>query len=218
MYVIAVETYLYYNLMQFGFIQEIVSQWLEKLLFSFPWTIPLGALLRHLFYNENERSSNFVNSYTDDAHIRTYHRTFVNKRRHDARRRRRWRREGGGSSRGDAERTREANNPNFIVRDLHSESHYQTTVPHARYNYAGVAQHRNVSNRPALSLSPSLVLLSRSFSSTPLIFFLSSSLFPLLVLTSFICTRFAPITCSDLYARSSLPAHFAFFPTDYTIF
>lgn len=64
----------------------------------------------------------------------------------------------------DVERTREANNPNFIVGDLHSESHYQTTVPHARYNYAGVvAQQKCIEFSLFLSLSlPSSSLCSAS--------------------------------------------------------
>lgn len=103
-----------------------------------------------------------------------------------------------GAERGDVERTREANNPNFIVGDLHSESHYQTSVPRARYNYAGVAQQKCIELPRFLSLHFSLILLSCLFSSrhSGLLSLLSLS-----VLTFFICTRFAPITCSNLYAR-----------------
>lgn len=73
------------------------------------------------------------------------------------------RRDAVGAECGDVERTREANNPNFIVGDLHSESHYQTSVPRARYNYAGVAQQKCIELPRFLSLSLSLVLLSCFF-------------------------------------------------------
>lgn len=74
----------------------------------------------------------------------------------------------------ERERTREANNPNFIVGDLHSESHYQTTVPHARYNYAGVvAQQKCIE----LSLSFSLFISILLSISLPFCFCTFSSLF-----------------------------------------
>lgn len=78
-----------------------------------------------------------------------------------------------GAEREDVERTREANNPNFIVGDLHSESHYQTSVPRARYNYAGVAQQKCIELPRFLSssLSVSLSFCSRASSlpATPVV-------------------------------------------------
>lgn len=69
-----------------------------------------------------------------------------------------------GAEKGDVERTREANNPNFIVGDLHSESHYQTSVPRACYNYAGVAKQKCIELPCFLSLSISLSSCFRAFS------------------------------------------------------
>lgn len=93
------------------------------------------------FPHNYEPIANFVKSHVDDAHVDTYRRTFVSAVTKGDRTTTRMR-DAVGAERGDVERTREANNPNFIVGDLHSESHYQTSVPRARYNYAGVAQQK----------------------------------------------------------------------------
>lgn len=151
-----------------------------------------------------------------------YHRTFVNAVTKGDRTRDEEDDMVVGAERGDVERTREANNPNFIVGDLHSESHYQTTVPHTRYNYAGVvAQQKCIEFSLSLSfhhhfippLSNSLCL------SVFALFLLSTFLFSFSVLTFFICTRFTPIICAGLYAYLPLSvlAHFAFLPIVYRL-
>lgn len=134
-----------------------------------------------------------------------------------------------GAGKGDVERTREANNPNFIVGDLHSESHYQTTVPHARYNYAGVvAQQKCIEFSLSLSLpSSSLCFASPYLSAFPflrilfsptVLLFLFSFLFSRSLFTRVSRESFAP-TCKYTYLFLSALARFAFFSTftDYAI-
>lgn len=114
-----------------------------------------------------------------------------------------------GAERGDMERTREANNPNFIVGDLHSESHYQTSVPRARYNYAGVAQQKCIELPRFLSLYFSLVLLSCFSSRHPGVSLSLSSLSPF---SRSLFARVSHRSLAPTCTHTCSSAYFAFFP------